>query len=151
MCCFDNEKCHGGHPNNCHASPPSVAGCSPFLFAPFFFGFFHLFSTLAHRSGRVIGTDTLRVFLVSQVSSHGEKHEQESEDNPNVNAHQCPGGKPLRGVSQTCQRIRGRSGGRETVGGDLAILAEAPWSLAPRWLHAGMSVHTTMSGKTRIE
>src|SRR6516164_4106758 len=72
-------------------------------------------------------------------------------DNPNVNAHQCPGGKPLRGVSQTYQRIRGRSGGRETVGGDLAILAEPPWSLAPRWLHAGMSVHTTMSGKTRIE
>ena len=62
-----------------------------------------------------------------------------------------PGGKPLRGGSQTCQRIRGRSGGRETVGGDLAILAEPPWSLAPRWLHAGMSVHTTMSGKTRIE
>jgi len=84
VCCFDNEKCHGGHPNNCHASPPSVAGCSPFLFAPFFFGFFHLFSTLAHRSGRVIGTDTLRVFLVSQVSSHGEKHEQESEDNRTI-------------------------------------------------------------------
>ena len=38
-----------------------------------------------------------------------------------------PGGKPLREVSQTCQRIRGRGGGRETVGGDLAILAELPW------------------------
>ena len=38
-----------------------------------------------------------------------------------------PGGKPLREVSQTRQRIRGRGGGRETVGGDLAILAELPW------------------------
>jgi putative ABC transport system substrate-binding protein len=41
-----------------------------------------LFSPLAHRSGRVIGTDTLRVLLVLQVSSDGQKCEQGSKDNP---------------------------------------------------------------------
>jgi hypothetical protein len=41
---------------------------------------------MAHRSGRVIDTDTLRISPVVQVSSDGQ--EQDSEDNPNVNAHQ---------------------------------------------------------------
>jgi hypothetical protein len=42
---------------------------------------------MAHRSGRVIDTDTRRL-LVSQVLSDGPEQEQDSEDNPNVNAHQ---------------------------------------------------------------
>jgi hypothetical protein len=46
------------------------------------------FSPLAHRGGRVIGTDTLRFSLVLHVSSDDQKREQGSEDNPNVKAHQ---------------------------------------------------------------
>ena len=46
------------------------------------------FSPFAHRGGRVIGTDTLRVLLVLHVSSDGQKREQGSKDNPNVDAHQ---------------------------------------------------------------
>jgi hypothetical protein len=42
---------------------------------------------MAHRSGRVIDTDTL-ISLVLHVSSDGQEHEQDSEDNPNINAHQ---------------------------------------------------------------
>src|SRR5262249_15975663 len=42
---------------------------------------------MAHRSGRVIDTD-MRFSLVSHVSSDGQEHEQDSEDNPNMNAHQ---------------------------------------------------------------
>jgi hypothetical protein len=49
--------------------------------------FLHLLSPLAHRGCRVIGTDKLRLSLVLRISSHGEKREQNSEDNPNVNAH----------------------------------------------------------------
>src|SRR5262249_12311025 len=45
------------------------------------------YSPMAHPSGRVIDTDTL-ISLVSHVSSDGQEHEQDSEDNPNVNAHQ---------------------------------------------------------------
>jgi hypothetical protein len=45
-------------------------------------------SPVAHRGGRVIDTDTLPISLVSHVSSDGQEHEQDSEDNPNVNAHQ---------------------------------------------------------------
>jgi TolB-like protein len=41
---------------------------------------------MAHRGGRVIDTDTLRISV--QVSSDGQEREQDSEDNPNVNAHQ---------------------------------------------------------------
>jgi hypothetical protein len=43
---------------------------------------------MAHRGGRVIDTDTLRISPVVQVSSDGQEREQDSEDNPNVNAHQ---------------------------------------------------------------
>src|SRR3982074_351029 len=45
--------------------------------------------SFAHRGVRVIDTDTLlRISLVLRVSSDGQEHEQDSEDNPNVNAHQ---------------------------------------------------------------
>ena len=45
--------------------------------------------SFAHRGARVIDTDTLlRISLVLRVSSDGQEHEQDSEDNPNVNAHQ---------------------------------------------------------------
>ena len=43
---------------------------------------------MAHRGGRVIDTDTLRISPVVQVSSDGQEREQDSEDNSNVNAHQ---------------------------------------------------------------
>jgi hypothetical protein len=46
------------------------------------------FSPLAHRGARVVGTDTLRISVVLQVSSDDQECEQGSEDNPNVNAHQ---------------------------------------------------------------
>ena len=42
---------------------------------------------MAHRGGRVIGTDTLRISLVLHVSSDGQEREQGPEDNPDVNAH----------------------------------------------------------------
>jgi hypothetical protein len=43
---------------------------------------------MAHRAGRVIDTDTLRISLVVQVSSDGQEREQDSDDNPNVNVHE---------------------------------------------------------------
>jgi hypothetical protein len=42
---------------------------------------------MAHRSGRVIDTDTL-ISLVLHVSSDCQEREQGPEDNPGVNAHQ---------------------------------------------------------------
>jgi hypothetical protein len=46
-----------------------------------------IFSPLAHRGGRVIGTDTIGILLVLHVSSDDQEREQGGEDNPNVNAH----------------------------------------------------------------
>jgi hypothetical protein len=43
---------------------------------------------MAHWGGRIIDTDTLRIPLVLQVSSDDQQHEQGSEDNNPVNAHQ---------------------------------------------------------------
>ena len=43
---------------------------------------------MADRGGRVIATDTLRILLVLQVPSDGQKREQGRKDNPNINAHQ---------------------------------------------------------------
>src|SRR5258707_5658469 len=43
---------------------------------------------MAHRGGRVIDTNTLRIFLVLHVPSDGQEREQGSEDNPDVHAHQ---------------------------------------------------------------
>jgi hypothetical protein len=43
---------------------------------------------LAHQGARIIGTDTLRISVVLQVSSDDQEREQGSEDNPNINAHQ---------------------------------------------------------------
>ena len=43
---------------------------------------------MANRGGRVIATDTLRILLVLQVPSDGQKREQGRKDNPNINAHQ---------------------------------------------------------------
>jgi hypothetical protein len=49
------------------------------------------FSPVAHRGGRVIGADVLRISALLRVSRDGQEREQGSEDNPNVHAHQ---GKP---------------------------------------------------------
>jgi hypothetical protein len=43
---------------------------------------------LAHQGARIIGTDTLRISVVLQVSGDDQEREQGSEDNPNINAHQ---------------------------------------------------------------
>jgi len=43
---------------------------------------------MADSGGRVIDTDALRISPVVQVSSDGQEREQDSDDNPNVNAHQ---------------------------------------------------------------
>src|SRR6516165_5300686 len=45
---------------------------------------YSLFSPLADRGGRVIATDTLRILLVLQVPSDGQKCEQGCKDNPNT-------------------------------------------------------------------
>src|SRR6516165_11272671 len=42
---------------------------------------YSLFSPLADRGGRVIATDTLRILLVLQVPSDGQKREQGRKDN----------------------------------------------------------------------
>jgi len=42
----------------------------------------------AHRSARVIGTDALRILLVSPEPSDGQEHKQDTKDDPNINAHQ---------------------------------------------------------------
>src|SRR6516162_1550272 len=45
-------------------------------------------SPLARRGARVIGTDALRILVISQESSDGEEGNQDNEDNPNIDAHQ---------------------------------------------------------------
>jgi hypothetical protein len=42
----------------------------------------------AHRGGRVIDTDALRILLLSREPSDGQKRNQDNEDYPNINAHQ---------------------------------------------------------------
>src|SRR6266404_6131198 len=41
-----------------------------------------------HRGARVIGTDALRILVISQEASGGEEGNQDNEDNPNIDAHQ---------------------------------------------------------------
>src|SRR6266481_3469703 len=48
----------------------------------------HNFLPLAHRHARVIGTDALRILVISQEASGGEEGNQDNEDNPNIDAHQ---------------------------------------------------------------
>src|SRR5262249_37869352 len=43
---------------------------------------------LTHRGARVVGADALRISLILQETSDGEEHKQDSEDDPNINAHQ---------------------------------------------------------------
>jgi hypothetical protein len=45
-------------------------------------------SPLANRSARVIGTDALRISLILQEPSDGQERKQDSEDDPDINAHQ---------------------------------------------------------------
>ena len=45
---------------------------------------------MAHRGGRVIGADALRISALLPVSRDGQEREQGSEDNPNVNASEQP-------------------------------------------------------------
>ena len=45
-------------------------------------------SPRAHRGARVIGTDALRILLISQELSDGQERHQDNEDNPNINTHQ---------------------------------------------------------------
>ena len=42
----------------------------------------------AHRGARVIGTDALRFVLILQEPRDGEERKQDSEDDPDINAHQ---------------------------------------------------------------
>jgi hypothetical protein len=42
----------------------------------------------AQCSARVIGTDALRILLVSPEPSDGQEHKQDTKDDPNINAHQ---------------------------------------------------------------
>ena len=54
-------------------------------------------SSLTHRGARVIGTNALRILLISQEPSDGEERNQDNEDNPNIDAHQsspAPGSYP---------------------------------------------------------
>jgi hypothetical protein len=42
----------------------------------------------AHRGARVIGTDPIRILLMSHEPSDGPERNQDNDDNPNINAHQ---------------------------------------------------------------
>jgi hypothetical protein len=42
----------------------------------------------AHRGARVIGTDALRFVLILQEPRDGQERKQDSEDDPDINAHQ---------------------------------------------------------------
>jgi hypothetical protein len=42
----------------------------------------------AHRGARVIGTDALRIVLILREPSDGQECKQDSEDDPNISAHQ---------------------------------------------------------------
>jgi hypothetical protein len=71
----------------------------------------------ARRGARVIGTDALRILLISQEPSDGEERNQDNEDNPNIDAHQSRLLPPVRtpilgkqkkapgvpGLSRSCQ------------------------------------------------
>jgi len=46
-------------------------------------------SPRAHRGARVIGTDALRILVISQEPSDGEERNQDNEDNPNIDAHRA--------------------------------------------------------------
>jgi hypothetical protein len=48
----------------------------------------HNFLPLAHRGARVIGTDALRILVISQEAGGGKEGNQDNEDNPNIDAHQ---------------------------------------------------------------
>jgi hypothetical protein len=41
----------------------------------------------AHRGARVIGTDAMRILLMSHEPSDGPERNQDNDDNPNINAH----------------------------------------------------------------
>src|SRR5262250_3198325 len=41
-----------------------------------------------HRGARVIGTDALRIVLILREPRDGQERKQDSEDDPNINAHQ---------------------------------------------------------------
>jgi len=56
-------------------------------FAPYF-AICLLFLSLALRSARVIGTDALRLFLTLREPGDGQERKQDSEDDPDINAHQ---------------------------------------------------------------
>jgi len=45
-------------------------------------------SPQTHRGAWVIGTDALRILLVSPEPSDGQEHKQDTKDDPNINAHQ---------------------------------------------------------------
>ena len=49
----------------------------------------------AHRGARVIGTDAMRILLISQELSDGQERTQDNKDNPNINAHQSTPPAPL--------------------------------------------------------
>jgi hypothetical protein len=55
----------------------------------------YVFLPLAHRGARVIGTDAMRILLISQELSDGQERTQDNKDNPNINAHQSTPPAPL--------------------------------------------------------
>ena len=61
------------------------------------------FSPMAHRGGRAISADALRISALLRVSRDGQEREHGSEDNPNVNAHQSS---PLMGKVQLKQFMK---------------------------------------------
>src|SRR6516165_3600695 len=69
-------------PRLARSIPPSWSRCSAILRSVY------VFLPPAHRGGRVIGTDALRILLISREPSDGQERNQDNEDNPNINAHQ---------------------------------------------------------------
>jgi hypothetical protein len=63
----------------------------------------------AHRGARVIGTDPIRILLMSHEPSDGPERNQDNDDNPNINAHQSS---PSRFVPADTQRDKESPGQR---------------------------------------
>src|SRR5262245_44684442 len=70
----------------------------------------------AYRGARVIGTDALRLVLILRETSDGQERKQDSEDDPNVNAHESS---PAAGsVPAAC---RARCGSRKRRRGSIVV------------------------------
>ena len=99
-------------PRLARSNPPSWSRCSAILRSVY------VFLPPAHRGGRVIGTDALRILLMSREPSDGQERNQDNEDNPKMRIRAalpqvwCP---PIQ-TNQTRRGWRKRRGRDEQIG-----------------------------------